>query len=73
MSLSSDGLLLCVASIVPCWRVFYLHLGHGFATLLSSNIHPELVPQWPQISGVSYLGDGSGVGSGVWSSSKYRP
>lgn len=73
MSLSCDGLLFSVASIVPCGWVFYLHLGHGFATLLSSNIHPELVPQWPQISGVSYLGDGSGLGSAGWSSSKYRP
>lgn len=31
--------------IIPCVWVFYLHLGHGFATLLSSNIHPELVSQ----------------------------
>ena len=45
--------------------VFYLHLGHGFANPFSSNIHPELVSQWGQISGVSYLFDGSGVGSGV--------
>lgn len=73
MSLSCDGLLLCVASIVSCVWVFYLHLGHGFANPFSSYIHPELVSQWGQISGVSYLFDGSGVGSGVWSSSRYRP
>jgi len=65
VSLSCDGLLLCVASIVPCGWVFYLHFGHGFASPFSSNIHPELVSQWGQISGVSYLFVGSGVGSGV--------
>lgn len=56
MSLSCDGLLLCVASIVPCGWVFYLHFGHGFANPLSSNIQPEVVSQWGQISGVLYMG-----------------
>ena len=42
--------------IIPCVWVFYLHLGHGFANPFSSNIHPELVSQCGQISGVLYMG-----------------